>query len=330
MFACVGTNSLACGLSCMQGQLNAINANAGNCTDNSGFCAASACCPQCAGPIDAYKECLLDTSCDKSCPSIVPSTPTPNTILPPSPSGGAPSDDDGASPECKAAASAFKLCIVANIQACMTSCAALGEESDSAAVTCQDVPDKCQEATCCPACIAQGKAFVKCEAGVLACNEGCADVAPTAPSPTAPTPSFPPYNDDGSDDSISPECIEKLVAFSTCVQENVVVCESSCANLDDDGNSNDPFSCDSAHTQCHHATCCANCTSQGKAVIACETNVRGCPEMCSDSSNPKEPSEPSPDAPISNLITPPTSGSLTLTKFVSGMLVALVMQANNA
>ena len=325
MFACIQTNALVCGFSCMQGQLSAINANTGNCTNNIGFCAASTCCTQCAGAIDLYKECLL-TSCDTSCPSITPFAPTPNTFPPPSPSGGAPSDDDGVSSECEASASAFKLCIFANIEACMTSCAVLGEGGESAEVTCQDVPYKCQEAMCCPACIAQGKAFVECEAGLLACDEDCSDVAPIAPSPTVPTPSFPPYDAGGEDDAISPECIETLVAFSACFEQNVGVCESSCSNLDDAKNSSDPFSCDSAQTQCKPATCCASCAALGKAVVACETNARGCPESCSGLSTPEQPSS-TPEQPSSTL---PTSGSSASTKFVWGLLAVTVMHAYNS
>ena len=333
MFACVGTNSLACGLGCMQGQLNAINANTANCTDNNAFCAASACCPQCAATIDAYKKCLLDSSCDTTCPSSVPSPPTPNTYYPPSPSASAPTDDDGASTECKAYASAFKACIFANIQSCMTLCATLGEGSASEEVTCQDVPDKCQEAACCPACIAQGKAFVECEAGVRGCDEDCSDVAPAAPSPTVPTPSFPPYGNATDDDEISPECIEALVAFSTCFSQNAGVCQSSCANLEADDDTNDPFSCGSAQTQCERATCCTSCSSQGKAVIACETNARGCPESCSGSPTSTQPPSPSPNSPTkptSNPTTPPSSGSSTITTFVSGLLAIVVMLAFNS
>jgi hypothetical protein len=76
----------------------------------------------------------------------------------------------------------------------MTSCAVLGEGGESAEASYQDVPYKFQEAMCFPACVAQGKAFVECEAGLLAYDEDCSDVAPIAPSPTVvPTPSFPPY-----------------------------------------------------------------------------------------------------------------------------------------
>lgn len=333
MFACVGTNSLACGLGCMQGQLNAINADTANCTNNNGFCAASACCPQCAATIDAYKKCLLDTSCDTTCPSIVPSPPTPNSYIPPSPSGSAPTDDDGVSLECKPQASAFKACIFANLQGCMTSCAILGERSGSENVTCQDVPDKCQEAACCPACIAQGKAFVECEAGVLGCDEDCSDVAPVAPSPSVPTPSFPPYGNATNDDEISPECVESLVAFSSCIAQYADVCVSSCANLDSDDSTSDPFSCGSAQKQCGRATCCANCASQGEAVIACETNARGCPESCSDSPTSVQPTSPPPNSspkPASNPTSPPSSGSSAFMEFASGLVAIVVMLASDS
>ena len=139
-----------------------------------------------------YKSSLLQPDCDPNCYNSTSSSPSPSSIDSPSFAAPSFSDDDGFSPECESPATAFLTCLEGNVEECMGPCAILGEESGDAELTCQDIPDSCQDAACCPPCVSLGKAFVPFEAGLLKCEESVSDIAPVAPSPIDPIPSVPP------------------------------------------------------------------------------------------------------------------------------------------
>ena len=105
MFDCIGINAFTCGFSCLNGEFDALELVSSDCSSKDGFCAVSACCPQCASVTSAYKECLLDSNCDTICQDVVPIAPSPD-------------NDDFASPQCVNEGAAYQDCIFQNILVC--------------------------------------------------------------------------------------------------------------------------------------------------------------------------------------------------------------------
>ena len=179
MLNCFGNNAITCAFDCKDGELDdALELVSSDCSSNDELCAVSACCPQCASAAGAYKECLLDGNCDTTCPDVVPTE-----------------DDDFSSPECANEGTAYKGCLIENLLVCGPSCSQ-GEDDDNVGgsdeLSCEDIPETCDDLECCPMCIPAGKVFIACEAKLRGCSDDCSDIAPAAPSPIAPF-TFPPF-----------------------------------------------------------------------------------------------------------------------------------------
>jgi hypothetical protein len=259
---------------------------------------------------EAYKECLLDSSCDRDCPSVVPTAPSPVSFFPPV----LISDDDFlgddfASPECADESQAYDDCFLQNFL-CFASCLEGSLEDDNTGPDediCEYFSQSCDEISCCAECIPQGKAYAACEANVNGCAEDCSDLAPAAPSPIAPSNlfgpvatspfAFPPigapaFTTEG-DDFASPECANASQAYDDCFSQNIFVCGGCFLEGDDDTGADEDL-CEFLSQFCDELSCCAVCIPQAKVYLACEAKVNGCAEVCSDLA----PAAPSPIAPF--------------------------------
>ena len=175
MNLCVATNVLACGSDCLNGEIETLGSlSSSDCSSKDGFCDFSACCPACGTETGAYKECLLEDSCDMDCPAVVPTAPSPVSIFPPS------EDDDFASSECATENLAYVGCVFQNLEGCS---ACLGEMEDddtdgtgTVEEACAAISELCETLSCCAECIPKGKAMAVCLAASFGCDEDCADI----------------------------------------------------------------------------------------------------------------------------------------------------------
>ena len=158
MNLCVANNVLACGFDCLNGEIETLGSLSSDCSSKDGFCDFSACCPACGTETGAYKECLLDSSCDMDCPAVVPTAPSSASFLSPSEDSTFPPF-----PACQTEQVSMNLCVATNVLACGSDC--LNGEIDALKLLSSDCSSKdgfCDFSACCPACDTEAGAYKEC------------------------------------------------------------------------------------------------------------------------------------------------------------------------